>query len=71
MANIGLQQDPVVYFAYESMNRLATQVDVEKILYVHLEDEERLNEPFVAGHCLHALEKLPCRSWSSNPVICP
>ena len=49
-----------------SMDRLVSEVPVEKIFYVQLGDAEKLSEPLVAGHPFYSPEQLPRMSWSRN-----
>jgi 4-hydroxyphenylpyruvate dioxygenase len=50
----------------QSMARLVTSVDVEKVFYVQVVDAERLAEPLVAGHAFYNADQPPRMSWSRN-----
>ncbi|KAI1324664.1 xylose isomerase-like TIM barrel [Xylariaceae sp. FL0255] len=50
----------------ESIARLLTTLDVEKVFYVQVVDAARLAEPLIEGHEFHDPEQQPRMSWSRN-----
>lgn len=50
----------------QSLERLAKQVDVNKVFMVQLGDAELLSKPLVVGHPFYSDERKPRMSWSRN-----
>ncbi|RYP84400.1 hypothetical protein DL769_001189 [Monosporascus sp. CRB-8-3] len=50
----------------ESLERLVSTVDVDKVFYVQVVDAKRLPEPLVEGHEFYDADQPPRMSWSRN-----
>ncbi len=50
----------------ESLARLLSQIDLQKVFYVQVVDAERLSEPLVQGHAFYNPDQPARMSWSRN-----